>query len=152
MTRSMDLAELEWRRDRLRDELALVDDFRPGSLSAVMRRCGKPNCACASPGHPGHGPQHVLTRKVAGKTVTVHLRPGPELEKARVQVGNYKRFRQLVDELVQVNESICAARPVSPLAEGGSGGYHADATAGSDGEKGGSSKRLPRRSRPNSRG
>jgi len=150
VTRSMDLAELERRRDRLRDGLALVDDFRPGSLSAVMRRCGKLNCACASAGHPGHGPQHVLTRKVAGKTVTVHLRPGPELEKAGVEVGNYKRFRQLVDELVQVNESICAARPVLPLAEGASGD-HADATAG-DGQKRGSSKRLPRRSRPNSRG
>jgi len=149
--RSMDLAELERRRDRLREELALVDDFRPGSLSAVMRRCGKLNCACASPGHPGHGPQHVLTRKLAGKTVTVHLRPGPELEKARVQVGNYKRFRQLVDELVQVNESICAARAVSPLAEG-TGGEQAGASAGSDGQKGGSSKRSPRRSRPNSRG
>jgi hypothetical protein len=151
VARSMDLAELERRRDRLRDELALVDDFRPGSLSAVMRRCGKPNCACASEGHPGHGPQHVLTRKLAGKTVTVHLRPGPELEKARVEVGNYKRFRQLVDELVQVNESICAARPLSPLAEGASG-EHAKATAGGAGQKGGSSTRSSKRSRPNSRG
>jgi hypothetical protein len=151
MTRPTDLDELKHRRERLRDDLAAVGDFRPGSLSAVMRRCGKPSCACASPGHPGHGPQYVLTRKVAGKTVTVHLRSGPELEKARVEVGNYKRFRQLVDELVQVNEAICATRPVSPLAEG-AGGEHADGPAGSDGQKGGSSVRSPKRSRPNSRG
>jgi hypothetical protein len=149
--RSMDLAELERRRERLCDDLAAVGDFRPGSLSAVMRRCGKANCACADPAHPGHGPQHLLTKKVAGKTVTVHLRPGPELAKATVEVDNYKRFRQLVDELIQVSESICAARPLSPLAEGASG-EHGDAAAGTAGQKGGSSTRSPRRSRPRSRG
>ena len=147
----MGLAELERRRDRLRDDLAAIGDFRPGSLSAVMRRCGKANCACAQPGHPGHGPQHVLTRKVAGKTVTVHLRPGPKLDKARVEVGNYKRFRRLVDELVEVNAAICRARPVSPLAEDAGGGRENGPT-GSDGEKGGSTRRSVRRSRPSARG
>ena len=145
------LLELEQRRDRLRAELAGIGEFRPGSLSAVMRRCGKPNCACADPQHPGHGPQHVLTRKVAGKTVTVHLRPGPELDKARVEVGNYRRFRQLVDELIEVNEAICRARPVSPLAQDDGGGGQ-DRRADADGEKGGSSRRSRRRSRPSSTG
>ncbi len=112
-----------------------------------MRRCGKANCACADPAHPGHGPQHLLTRKVAGKTVTVHLRPGPELAKARVEVDNYKRFRQLVDELIQVSESICTARPLSPLAEG-AGGDHTDPRAGTAGQKGGSTPGSKRRSRP----
>src|SRR5436305_8400560 len=148
---AIDLPALEQRRERLRAELAGVGEFRPGSLSAVMRRCGKHNCACASPDHPGHGPQHLLTRKVGGKTVTVHLRPGPELDKTRVEVGNYKRFRRLVDELIEVNEAICAARPISPLAD--QAGTGRDATpAGSDGEKGGSSARSRRRSRPSSRG
>lgn len=147
VTRAMDVAELERRRDGLRADLAVVGDFRPGSLSAVMRRCGKANCACAAPEHPGHGPHHVLTRKLAGKTVTVHLRPGPELEKARVEVGNYKRFRALVDELISVNEAICAARPISPLAEG-TGGEPEGGPAGTPGQKGGSSTSSPRRSRP----
>lgn len=148
---SMPLSELEQRRDRLRAELAALGDFRPGSLAAVMRRCGKPNCACAAAEHPGHGPQHVLTRKVAGKTVTVHLRPGPELDKARVEVGNYKQFRHLVDELIEVNEAICAARPVSPLAEHPGGGSGVE-QAGTAGQKGGSSSRSTRRSRPRPRG
>jgi PaaX-like protein C-terminal domain/Family of unknown function (DUF6788) len=47
-----------------------------GSLSAVY-------CACAAPGHPGHGPQWNLTRKVDGRTVTKPLKPGWELDKAR---------------------------------------------------------------------
>jgi len=145
VTPDPDLTELETRRARLRDDLTAVGDFRPGSLSAVMRRCGKANCACADPVHPGHGPQHLLTKKVAGKTVTVHLRPGPELVKARVEVNNYKRFKQIVDELIDVNEAICRARPVSPLAAGGG---QEDAPAGTDGQKGGSTQGSPRRSRP----
>ena len=147
MAPPVDVAALERRRDRLRDELAAVGDFRPGSLSAVMRRCGKSNCACADAAHPGHGPQHVLTRKVAGKTVTVHLRPGPELDKTRVEVGNYKRFRALVDELIEVNEAICVARPVAPLA-GHACGPGEGSGAGSAGEKKGSARRSGRRSRP----
>jgi len=113
-----DLPRLERERSRLHADLAEVGEFRPGSLSAVMRRCGKPTCACADPAHPGHGPQHILTKKVSGRTVAVHLEPGPELEKATREVANYKRFKAVVKEIVGVNEAICEARPVSPLAEG----------------------------------
>ena len=139
MTFDPDLAHLEAQRAHLHADLADVGDFRPGSLSASMRRCGKANCVCADPAHPGHGPQHLLTKKVAGKTVTVHVKPGPELAKASAEVANYRRFRQLVGELVQVNEAICAARPVSPLAERATGAQ--DASAATDGQKGGSSAR-----------
>jgi hypothetical protein len=51
----------------------------------------KPNCACAALGHPGHGPQWNLTRTVAGRTRAVHLKPGPELDKARRE--RYHWFR-----------------------------------------------------------
>src|SRR5699024_9080205 len=93
MTTSADLAELERERTRLCAEIEAIGDFRPGSLSAVMRRCGKANCACADPAHPGHGPQHILTKKVDGKTVSVHFKEGPELDKVTVEVANYRRFK-----------------------------------------------------------
>lgn len=134
------LPDLEQQRSRLHADLASVGDFRPGSLSAVMRRCGKPACACADPAHPGHGPQHILTKKVAGKTVAVHLKPGPGLEKVAGEVARYKRFKAIVGEIVEVNEAICAARPVSPLAEDAS-----QTEAGA--EKGGSSPSSRRSSR-----
>ena len=75
------LPELEAERDRLHALLASLGDFRRGSVSENYRKCGKPNCACAAPEHPGHGPQWNLTRKADGRPRTVHLRPGPELEK-----------------------------------------------------------------------
>jgi hypothetical protein len=135
-----ELAELERQRAELYAELGQVGDFRRGSLNEARRKCGKPNCACAAPGHPGHGPQWNLTRKAEGRTRTVHLRPGPELEKARREVAEYERFRDLVGQVTEVNEAICAARPAAPGAEG------EVPPPGSGGEKGGSATRSrPRR-------
>jgi hypothetical protein len=140
VTSDADLPGLEQRRARLHADLAAIGDFRPGTLSSVMRRCGKPSCACADPAHPGHGPQHILTRKAAGKTVSAHIKPGPELEKVAGEVSRYRQFRQIVGEIVEVSEAICEARPVSPLADEG--------PAGTAGEKGGSSPSSGRSSRP----
>ena len=122
-----DLEWLERRRGELFGVLSQVGDFRRGTLNAVWRRCGKPNCACARPGHRGHGPQWNLTRRVGGKTVNTHLRPGPELEKAQREVAEHQRFLGLVEEVTAVSEAICAARPVArqavpPPAEGERGG------------------------------
>jgi hypothetical protein len=89
-------------------------DFRRASLNEAFRKCEKPNCACAAPDHPGHGPQWNLTRKADGRTRTVHLRPGPELEKARREVAEYERFRGLVGQVAEVNEAICSPRPAVP--------------------------------------
>jgi hypothetical protein len=136
-----ELAELERRRAELYAELARTGDFRRGSLNEVRRKCGKPNCACAAPDHPGHGPQWNLTRTVDGRTRAVHLKPGPELDKARREVAEHERFRDLVGQVTEVNEAICRARPAAPGAAG------ADAPPGTGGEKGGSEQRS-RRSRP----
>ena len=121
-----DLAWLERRRAELFALISGVGDFRRGALNAVWRKCGKPNCACAQPGHRGHGPQYNLTRRAGGKTVNVHLRPGPELEKAQREVAEHQRFADLVEEVSRVSEAICAVRPVksavSPPAGGERGG------------------------------
>ena len=63
------LPDLEAERIRILREFSSLSDFRPGSICAVPRRCGKPGCHCAKPKGPGHDPQLRLTRKVAGKTI-----------------------------------------------------------------------------------
>jgi hypothetical protein len=73
-------------------DLSAVGDFPPGSLNALRHRCGKPDCTCVDPSHPGHGQEHILSRRVAGKTVVTHFWPGPAMEKAQREVANYKRF------------------------------------------------------------
>ena len=56
---------------------------------------------------------------MAGKTVAVHLKPGTELDKVTGEVANYKLFKQIVGEIVEVSEAICGARRVVPLADDG---------------------------------
>ncbi len=108
MTISLD--DLQNRRQELLQKIGQVGDMRQGTITEVYRACGKPNCRCANPGDPGHGPYYAFTRKVGGKTKTLQLRAGPSLFKLEGEVEAYRRFRGLCTELVKVNEEICQAR------------------------------------------
>lgn len=102
-----DVERLEAKRGQLYQALSQVGDFRRGSISANYRRCGKPNCACAGPGHPGHGPQYLLTTKINGKSHAKNVHSGPELVKVEQEIINHQKFRGLVKDLIEVNENIC---------------------------------------------
>jgi hypothetical protein len=134
------LGELERQRAELYARLAGTGDFRPGSVNETWRRCGKPNCACAQPGHPGHGPRYLWTRSAGGTTRTRQL-AAAELDKVRRELENYRQFVAVTEQIVQVNEAICEARPVwSPAAGDGEAG-----APPAGGEKGGSARRSRRR-------
>ena len=133
------LNDLQEQRARLYVRLAEVGDFRRGSVSENYRRCGKPNCACARAEHPGHGPRYLWTRTVAGRGSRGRQLKPAEVDKVRAELANYHRFAELTDQLVEVNEAICEARPPGAAAP-------APATAG--GEKGGSTSRSRPSSRP----
>jgi len=134
------LAGLEERRAQLYRQLSATGDFRRGSITENYRRCGKANCACAQPDHPGHGPRYLWTRSVPGGTTKGRQLSGVEVEKVRHELANNKEFVALSEQIVEVNEAICETRPISPLAE--------DAASGAPGaEKGGSSATSRRSSR-----
>ena len=107
---ALPLQALRDRRDQLAAGLARVGDLRPGFLTARFRKCGKPNCHCAQKDSPGHGPSYSLTHRVGGKTVTQVIPPGPAVERAKAQIAEYRRFRDLVWELIVVSEQICSAQ------------------------------------------
>jgi hypothetical protein len=107
------VAKLEAQREQILSRMTQLGDMRKGSISETFRTCGKPACVCRGTDHPGHGPYYAFTRKVAGKTNTVQLRPGPRLDRFQGEVKAYKRFRALCEELVEVNEAICEARAES---------------------------------------
>ena len=107
---TISLQTLRDRRDQLTASLARVDDLRPGFLTARFRKCGKPNCHCAQKDSPGHGPSYSLTHRAGGKTVTQVIPQGPAVERAKAQIAEYRRFRNLVRELIVVSEQICSAQ------------------------------------------
>jgi hypothetical protein len=111
------VAVLERRRQQLYQQLAALGDFRPGMISVNYRKCGKQNCACAQPGHAGHGPQYLWNTTQQGQSRAQNLRLGPELEKVEQEVANYRRFVDLCGELVKVNEQLCRLRPVPEISD-----------------------------------
>ena len=132
------LPELEAARDRLYAQLSMVGDFRRGSVSENWRRCGKPNCACAQPGHPGHGPRFLWTRAARGRgTVGRQLAAG-EVDKVRAEVARHGEFAAVCEQIAEVNEKICEARPAAGT----------DRLSAPEGEKRGSARRSRRRSPP----
>ena len=100
--------ELQRRRNELRGELAVIGDFRPGTLVEYKRKCGKPNCHCAQRGDPGH-PGWALMRKSGGKHVNRGI-PKDALEQTRAQIAEHRRFRELSRQLVEASEALCRAR------------------------------------------
>ena len=131
---SISLSELERKRSQLQSQIALLGDFRAGSITGTGGQCGSPRCHCHNPDDPGHGPYFRLTRKVEGKTITETFSSDTARRKAQQEVDEFHRFRRLSAELLEVNEQICRLRPV-PEEE-------------SVGEK----KKQPRRYRKRSRG
>ena len=109
---SESLLALERDRSEVVQQITQLGDFRPGSILATMGRCNKPNCHCAQPGDPGHGPNFRLTAKVNGKTVAETLSSPATLRKAQQEVEGFRRFQRLSAELIAVNEKICRLRPV----------------------------------------
>ncbi len=107
--------ELRKRRNGVRNELVSIGDLRPGSLVGRYRKCGKPNCHCATEEGRGHGPSWSLTRQVGGKTVTKII-PEAAVPQTRAQIAEYRRFRKLAGELVEASERLCEAQLRAPAA------------------------------------
>jgi hypothetical protein len=128
------LPELEAERDRLHALLTSLGDFRRGSVSENYRKCGKPNCACAAPDHPGHGPRFLWTRSAGRRRTVGRQLAAAEVEKVRREVARHAEFATTVERIIEVNEKICEVRPAA-------GGTAREDPSGTGGEKGGSGTR-----------
>jgi hypothetical protein len=129
--------ELEMRRAMLQEQLAQVGDLRLGSLIYRYRRCGKHNCICSDPGHPGHG-GWVISKSTAGKTVMSTVAKEEDLPGVRRQLEEGRRFWKLAEEFAEASDELSRRR----LKEA-----EAKATAKKGGSKKSSRPRSPGRSK-----
>ncbi len=109
------LVKLEVKKNSLHKKLKKLGNFRRGTIAVHYRKCGKKNCACAKPGHPGHGPQYLWTTTIKKKSYSKNLKMGPELYKYKEETQNYLTFMKLYKEIIQVNEEICNLVPPTEL-------------------------------------
>ena len=101
------LADLKRKRSEILEQLSQLGHFRAGSITALVRRCGKPGCRCSQPGDPGHGPNLRLTYKLSGKTYSQSLPTQAARNKAEREIAEFRKFQKLVRDFVEVNAKIC---------------------------------------------
>ena len=108
----LSLTQLEQEKRDLLRTFSELGDLRPGSITGIVRRCGKPTCHCAQPDDPGHGPNLRLTYKVQGKSISEALPTPVAVRKAEREIAEFRKFQLLSHAFVQVNERLCRLRPV----------------------------------------
>jgi hypothetical protein len=95
------LTQLTERRERILDAVAGITSMRRGTLNEVYRQQKLKDGTVAT-----RGPFYNITNKAANnKTVTVAV-PKSDLDHIRREVQNYKNFRALSDEFIDVCEHI----------------------------------------------
>ena len=115
---SESLQSMESNRSVILHQMGQLGDFRPGSISAVYRRCGKASCHCGDRRDPGHGPHFQMTYKVEGRTVTESLAGRASVEKAEQEIAAFRKFEKLCQEFIAINQTICRSRPIEEQADG----------------------------------
>jgi len=86
--------ELEARRNAVLEEMRSIRSMRRGTINEQHFKThlkGKKRTVF-------QGPYYVLSRREGKKTVSTRLRAGPEVEQARKDVAEYKRFLGLCHE------------------------------------------------------
>jgi hypothetical protein len=102
---------LEAKRLRLLQKIYTLIPWIEGSLVSTSRFCGKKNCIC----HQG-GPKHpvlYVTWKENGKTVSLYVPRRLEPEVTR-WVQNYKKLKDLIREISQIQKQIIRLREDQP--------------------------------------
>ena len=92
------------RKHQVLRQYQLPDDLLPGSLTETSRRCGRPNCHCASDDSPGH-PIWFLTFMSGGKRRVERI-PKEWVEDVRRQVEAGRAVQDAIKEMLAANAEL----------------------------------------------
>jgi len=94
-----DREEIQRRLRHLHEQLRALsgEPLMRGSIVERLRRCGRPNCACAREPKARHGGK-VLTVHLEGRTHALHLRPEDEA-RVRQAIMAYGRVWEIINGL-----------------------------------------------------
>ena len=93
--------QLTTRRMAIIDEMASIESMRKGVLNSRYQKVKHKNGEVVE-----KGPYYELTKKGAGGKTIAQSISAKDAERVRAEVDNYKRFRQLSDEYVDVCEQM----------------------------------------------
>lgn len=91
--------------ERIHRELATMDLACSGTLSTRMKRCGKPNCRCATDPDAAHGPYYEWSRREQGRNVCTMISPD-KAKRLQEAIANYHRVQALLQDWDQRSRRI----------------------------------------------
>lgn len=101
---------MEKRIEEIKGKLALIGEMRPGSLNQPLTVCGRSNCHCMAAKRPRkHGPYYQLSYVHQGKSTSQFIRK-ERVGAVRLQLANYKRFKALTAEWVDIALTLAKER------------------------------------------
>ncbi|MCL1809460.1 MAG: hypothetical protein FWG42_06840 [Clostridiales bacterium] len=112
----VDFSQLALRRCEIVREIDEIKSMRKGALNSKYQKVRHKNGEVAV-----KGPYYVLTKKGAGGKTASTAVPAADAPHVQAEVDNYKRFRRLSDEYVDVCEkmSLLAGRGAENTHKGG---------------------------------
>jgi len=121
----MQLEKMKIRVEKIKLELQKIGSMRPGSLNKQLTVCGRPGCRCQDPNKPKrHGPYFQLSYVHNGKSTTQFIQK-ELVPVVSQQLTNYKQFRALTAEWVDLALAIAMEQLATDKAS-----LKADATSG----------------------
>ena len=100
---------LQARIQKIKDEIAVLGELRPGSISRQYNVCGNPDCRCKAKPPKKHGPYYQLSFTWQGRSKSQFVRK-EDLPEVRKQVRNYKRLRELVEAWIGLGMELSRLR------------------------------------------
>jgi hypothetical protein len=91
------------KRSQLLHKIANASPFLRGSITSVCAKCSRAKCVCTD--GPSRLAYRLTYKDACQKTKTVYI-PQQELGKARQLIANYRRFRELAEQLVEANVEV----------------------------------------------
>ena len=97
---------MEMKHSAIFEEMIKLTPLCSGTLREQYFSCGKKNCRCQdNETSKLHGPYYVWARLVGGRRVSRTLRPGREADNVKEGIQNYRRFQDLICELLRQEEN-----------------------------------------------
>lgn len=97
-------SRLRQRKHRVASQFQLPGDLLPGCLTETHRRCGRPNCHCASAQDPGH-PICFLTFMSGGKRRVERI-PREWVQEVRRQVDAGRAVQDAIKDMLTANAEL----------------------------------------------